>query len=285
MSENTCDRTLVVGVDGSDVSLNAARWAGAVATKQQVPLTLAYAVSTPPYYLTEAGILVLDEFIEQMRDSAEEILEQTAKLIRHQYPDIRIEHQVLTGPADVALVEFSDKARLIVVGANNAGPLGARLLGSTATYVANNATCPVVAWRGELGRPLPLDLPVVVGVDGSELSGSAVAHAFEFASLFGVNVVAVHAWNNHALRHGHTDQAERAVLSESVAGMREAYPDVVLVQVCEQTNPTAALLNQASSAQLLVVGSHGHNTIGAALLGSTSNNLIRHAPCPTMICR
>lgn len=279
------ETSIVVGIDGLDESMNAARWGAGVAANQHAPLTLAYAIPIPLYYLTETGALVLDEFIEQMRDAADEILGRTAKLIAHQYPNLTLRHLILTGPADLALVAASDTARMVIVGANNAGSFGSRILGSTAAYVANNAACPVVAWRGDLGRPLALDLPVVVGVDGSPLSQSAVAHAFEYASLFGVTVVAVHAWTDYAVETRGSRTSEQALLSECLAGWADTYPDVEVVQVCERANPTAALLHQATSAQLLVVGSHGRRRLAATLLGSTSKSLLQHAPCPTMICR
>ncbi len=279
------DTSIVVGIDGLDESMNAARWGAAIAAKQNAPLTLAYAISIPLYYLTDAGALMLDEFIEQMRDAADEILGRTAKLITHQYPSLELKHRILTGPADLALVAASESARMVIVGANNAGAFGSRILGSTAAYVASNAACPVVAWRGDLGRPLAVDLPVVVGVDGSSLSESAVAHAFEYASLFGVTVVAVHAWNDDAVGTPGSRPSEQALLSECIAGWADTYPDVLVVQVCEKANPAAALLHQSTSAQLLVVGSHARSRLNTILLGSTSQSLIQHAPCPTMICR
>src|SRR5438445_579483 len=91
---------------------------------------------------------------------------------------------------------------------------------------------------GPKAGQLPLDGPVVVGVDGTENSESAIAEAFETASLHGVDVVAVHAWNDYdlatafrsdpdgvALGWDAIESAEHAVLAESLAGWQEKYPD------------------------------------------------------------
>jgi nucleotide-binding universal stress UspA family protein len=45
------------------------------------------------------------------------------------------------------------------------------------------------------------------------------------------------------------------------------------------------LLNHAVDAQLLVVGSRGRGGLSGMLLGSTSQALMYHAPCPLLVVR
>jgi nucleotide-binding universal stress UspA family protein len=45
------------------------------------------------------------------------------------------------------------------------------------------------------------------------------------------------------------------------------------------------LLRAAESASSLVVGSHGHGRTGEVLIGSVSQHLARHAPCPVVVVR
>jgi nucleotide-binding universal stress UspA family protein len=79
---------------------------------------------------------------------------------------------------------------------------------------------------------------------------------------------------------------EQAVLvAESLAGWREKYPDLQLTTIIEEQNPAELLLEYADDAQLVVVGSHGHNRFAGSLMGSTSQNLLHHAMSPVMICR
>lgn len=49
--------------------------------------------------------------------------------------------------------------------------------------------------------------------------------------------------------------------------------------------PVRALLTHAADAQLLVVGSRGRGGFSGMLLGSTSQALIYHAPCPLLVAR
>jgi nucleotide-binding universal stress UspA family protein len=48
-------------------------------------------------------------------------------------------------------------------------------------------------------------------------------------------------------------------------------------------HPAAALLDAATDADLLVVGSRGHGTFTGALLGSISQHLVTHARCPVVV--
>ncbi|EID76208.1 MULTISPECIES: universal stress protein [Rhodococcus] len=75
--------------------------------------------------------------------------------------------------------------------------------------------------------------------------------------------------------------AEEAVLSESLAGWRNQYPDVAVTEVTECGAPAEALLRWCRDAQLLIVGSHGRSPLGRTLLGSTSQDMLHRAPCPS----
>jgi nucleotide-binding universal stress UspA family protein len=75
------------------------------------------------------------------------------------------------------------------------------LVGSVAVQVAAHARCPVIVVRPHV-EPAPADGrqpegagSVVVGVDGSRLSETAIEFAFAEAALRGVGVTAVHAWS------------------------------------------------------------------------------------------
>jgi nucleotide-binding universal stress UspA family protein len=42
---------------------------------------------------------------------------------------------------------------------------------------------------------------------------------------------------------------------------------------------------RAEHADLIVVGSHGRGGVGRFLIGSVSDHVVRHAPCPVMVVR
>lgn len=146
-------------------------------------------------------------------------------------------------------------------------------------------------------EPPPAHGPVVVGVDGSPASESALAMAFDEASLRGADLVAVHTWiefsSDSAYAYAHQfivdwdviETRERELLAQRLAGWQERYPDVTVRRVVTRDRPVRCLLEHAADAQLLVVGSRGHSGLPGMLLGSTSQALIYHAPCPLLVVR
>jgi nucleotide-binding universal stress UspA family protein len=75
------------------------------------------------------------------------------------------------------------------------------------------------------------------------------------------------------------------VLDGSLAGWREKYPDVGVERVVTEDPPARSLLHHARGARLLVVGSRGHGPVAGMLLGSTSQALVHHSPCPVAVVR
>lgn len=288
-------QTIVVGVDGSETSTNAARWAGATADRLGAPLHVVHALPNEGVFYSEAAVLIQAQMLDQLREDGEAIISAVTDLIRADQPRLPIEHSIAPGPAANALLDLADTARTIVIGSTGSGTIENLVMGSTVLRVANHAPCPVIVWRGTKDTVLPDQRPVVVGVDGSELSAGAVAYAFEYASLFGAPLVAVHSWiSDRALGTGTATsllnwdavaEAETALLSESLAGWQEKYPDVAVTKVTDRGPVARVLAQHSENAQLVVVGSHGRGAFSGALLGSTSQNLLHHATCPTMICR
>jgi nucleotide-binding universal stress UspA family protein len=81
------------------------------------------------------------------------------------------------------------------------------------------------------------------------------------------------------------DVREHEMLAERMAGWQEKYPDVTIRRAVTMASPTAALLDHADDAQLVVVGSRGHGGFAGLVVGSTSRALIYHAPCPLLVVR
>ena len=65
----------------------------------------------------------------------------------------------------------------------------------------------------------------------------------------------------------------------------QAYDAVPVRPVVVKAQPAHALLEQAKGAALLVVGFRGHGGLSEVLLGSVSQHVTHHAPCPVVIVR
>ncbi|MBE4733540.1 universal stress protein [Streptomyces caniscabiei] len=138
------------------------------------------------------------------------------------------------------------------------------------------------------------DLPVVVGVDGSEPSLRAVDWAADEAALRGAPLRLVYAslWERYEGAHVAEDVGEplegvRAeVIVESAAqraGLR--HPEVKITTEVLPEEPEYTLLRESRTASLLVTGTRGRSSLTEALLGSVSLTVAAHAHCPMVVVR
>lgn len=292
MSDSVNGRPIVAGVDGSDSALDAARWAADEAARKGVPLRLVSVVQVPMTsgYLGDAGLSV--DVLDGLRTESQRILDQTRSELAARQPNVDITTAVQVGPPIPTLIEESGAARLVVVGSRGLGGFRGMLVGSTAVALASRGACPVAVIRGG-GQPTG---PVVVGVDGSPASDAAVELAFEEASLRRAELVAVHTWLEHAsdadlaivesaLNWDALTERGMESLAERLAGWAEKYPDVTVTRRVTRGRPIVNLLAAAADAQLLLVGSRGRGAFAGVILGSTSQALVYHAPCPLIVAR
>lgn len=187
------------------------------------------------------------------------------------------------------LVDLSDGAELVVVGNSWHGAVARVLLGSVSSSVVHGARCPVAVIRAEASfMPRSDRAPVLVGIDCSPASERALAIAFDEASFRGVELTALHAWNDGAMYQvpwlDWTSEAERN-LAEYLAGWQERYPDVKVNRLIALDHPGRVLVEEAESAQLVVVGSHGRRRVAGMLLGSVSNAVVHSVRTPVIVAR
>ncbi|MDH6142293.1 MULTISPECIES: universal stress protein [Kitasatospora] len=133
---------------------------------------------------------------------------------------------------------------------------------------------------------------IVVGVDGSLAATAALRWAVRQAAATGVDAVeAVNAWELSGsvlpppVGVYDPQQVAANVLHEAVVGELGETPEIKVTELVLPGPASAALLGQASGAELLVVGSRGLGGFGGLLLGSVSRHVVEHAPCPVVVVR
>ncbi|MEU5979291.1 universal stress protein [Streptomyces sp. NPDC047315] len=139
-----------------------------------------------------------------------------------------------------------------------------------------------------------MELPLVVGVDGSESSLRAVDWAADEASLHGRGLHLVYAskWERYeglALAHGLGKPSER-VFAENLVGSateraHRRHPQLKITAETPAEDAATALLNAGRNAFLLVTGSHGRSGVTDLLLGSVSLTVAARADCPVVVLR
>ncbi|MEO3755288.1 universal stress protein [Streptomyces sp. B6B3] len=137
---------------------------------------------------------------------------------------------------------------------------------------------------------------VVVGVDGSEASHTALEVAAREARMRGCGLTVVHAYPVpavpmregqpplHPLEERIHDLAEH-VTTHAVDRARRLLPGEEVAGVTEEGDPLSVLVAHSREAALVVVASRGLGAFQRALLGSTSARLPAHSACPVMIVR
>src|SRR5664280_1107719 len=139
----TSIHTIVAGVDGSDSSIDALRWAFAEAertgadleaiTAWQWPLTLGAVAPFAPEY-DPAG-------------DAQRMLDDIVAAVAGEFPTVTVRTRSVEGHPSEVLVEASRHAALLVVGSRGHGAFAGAVLGSVSQHCVAHAASPVLVHR------------------------------------------------------------------------------------------------------------------------------------------
>jgi nucleotide-binding universal stress UspA family protein len=141
---------IVVGVDGSEESLAALRWAASHARRAGTGVE-AITAWRPMVPGTFASDLAYWDFSGEARRTLEEAIGK----VRPEAPEVTVRERVIEGPTPRVLVEACGPADLLVVGSRGHGGFSGLLLGSVSDYCANHAPCSVMIVRPPRGAGPP----------------------------------------------------------------------------------------------------------------------------------
>lgn len=140
------EKTVVVGVDGSEPSNEALRWAARQAelTGSQLRVVMCWELPSMAYWAP------LPEGLDLEKD-AQVALHRTVLDVLGAAPAVKVSEVVCEGhPAPALLAESAD-AELLVVGSRGHGAFTGMLIGSVSEHCVTHATCPVVVVRSRSG--------------------------------------------------------------------------------------------------------------------------------------
>ncbi len=276
---------IVIGVDGSASSVEALRWAAREADVRAANLVAVMAWGE-------------EDFEDEHLDLGVAEATSTSEL-RHlvvgalgEDPARSVALEVPRGDVVDHLVERARSSDLMVVGARGLGGFRGLLLGSVSRACVRRSSCPVAVIHAPTTPRRDAAKRIVVGVDGSHDGDVALAWAVDEARLRGARLDVVHAW--HApyvggaplmipLDPGPFEDSARALLVSVIdrVDVRDLPhpPEQFLVP----GSASAALLNIAEGADLVVVGTHGHRGMSSVVLGSVSSQVVHHATSPVVV--
>ena len=294
-------REVVVGFDATPAAHAAVRWAAVEAARLGSPLTVVCVVDLGAL---DSGRAAAPELARLGR----ELATRGAEVARAAAPEAPAPRVVGTiGGAAGELVARSASAGLLVVGAPRVH--GAAVLGSVSFGVTLHARCPVVLVpedpeRVRARRAGPVaGGDVVVGVDGSRSSRSAVQVAAELAVAEGGSLRLVTAWQPASVlcpavqdpqgarlaAEKHASATRQAAAQHEVTAvveqLRRDLPGLEVSGAAVEGTPLDVLTSSAADASLLVVGSRGHGGFAGLALGSVSHAVVRSARVPVAVVR
>ncbi len=296
MSKRNLHHGVVVGADGSASSRVAVRWAAREASMRHVPLTVVHiadSLSVAASTLAWPAGRVPDEVLELQENEGRNVIAEAIGAARDAVSNDRpeIDSEFYFGRPVPFLVDLSKNAQMVVVGRRGQTGRRSHLLGSVSAGLIHRVHCPVAVINDVIpASSRSACLPVLVGIDGSQASESALAIAFDEASWRGVDLVALRVvWDADASFFGMEWSAFQSVaettLAESLAVWKCRYPEVNVQAVVEFEHPTRHLLEQSEAAQLVVVGNRGRGAFAEMLLGSVSSALAQGAHTPVLVVR
>lgn len=290
---------ILVGVDGSEGSVRALRWAAAEAAVREAVLEPATVWQSPHHF----GAEPVDPVAEQkVAAGAKQRLAMAVAAAVGDGHGLDLDCSVLHGDPARTLCDRSADAALLVVGSRGHGGFAGQMLGSVSTKCAHHSRCPVAVVpdtaRVTASRP---ERPgrIVVGVDGSDGSRRALRWAAGDAELRGWSIDAVTVWRDpynaemgfelraDYFRRDRQASLERVEeqLADAVAEAAAAVPtvEVVPVLIDDDGDPAETLCGRSADSDLLVVGSRGRDGFAGLLLGSVSSACARRSRCPIVI--
>lgn len=138
---------------------------------------------------------------------------------------------------------------------------------------------------------------IVVGVDGSQEGAEALRWAVAETKLRSAKLRAVVAWEFPFTSAGFGDSIAMIPVEQLEAdakrmldeALTSVISDPVTLAAVERAvvcgHATSVLRTESKEATMIVVGSRGHGGFVGMLLGSTSDQLVKHASCPVVVVR
>ena len=272
---------VVVAVDGSPSSLLAVDWAADEAYRRGLGLRLVHASVRERY---EQGVED-DGDPDSERKLVQELLSTAAERAETRCPGLQLVTEVLAAEPVTALLELIRPSPLLVMGSRGRGGFHGLLLGSVGLRVAARATFPVTVVR-TAGERIDRPRRRVVLALGPHEAAAATEFAVGEAILRWADLHVVHARTGDpagAAALMDTVVEHAAKLLDAAAAQQTGTFQVQVVRETAPGPPAGLLLQEAASAELVVVGAHRHPGHRGLQLGPVNHAMLLYAPCPVAV--
>ena len=265
---------VLVGVDGSEASTRAVRWAAREARLRGSGLHVVHAWLWPLFRLSLGSSPTIAPG-GGLQAEADRVLAGAAATARSVSPGLVVETTLAVGEAGTALLRRAAGAQLVVVGSRGLGGFSGLLLGSTGIALSAHSPRPVVVVRGDESP----HGPVVAGIDASGGADAVLRRALREAVLHRAPF-AVEGLDR--VEQSARDRAAELV-DKALARVAADFGEVAVSVRLGEASAAADLVAASGDARLLVVGSRALGSLRGMLLGSTTHAVLHHAACPVLV--
>ncbi len=287
---------IVVGVDGSEPSNEALRWAAYEARRRDAEIRVVSCYSVPVYGSPEGAVYPRDVDLDVFKDGSTASVGRAIEVVEAIDPRLVVEGVTTMSSAVVGVTDAAEPGDEIVVGAHGHSGFLDGVLGSVTTGVTHRAHVPVIVVPAKSSTPVGDSMKkIVVGVDGSAASLRALDWAYAEAAMTGAELTVVHGWIypyagprtsvSEPRTQMQLDAMQELKASLESLGAQMTDGPVHIHPKLSESTPADALLEEANDADLLVVGSRGRGGFRSMLLGSVSRTVVQHSPCPVAVIR
>ena len=184
---------------------------------------------------------------------------------------------------------------LVVMGTHGRRGPARMFLGSVAEEVVRHADCPVLTIRQHEEAPTIEALEkILVPVDFSSYSQEALTYARELADLYGAGLQVLHTIEEPTQPYFYTFGGGLSAVEQIEALQEKADealdklledsdgPEVPYEKFIATGRPATEIARFAEEhgSELVVIATHGLTGLERLLVGSTAEQVVRHAPCP-----
>jgi nucleotide-binding universal stress UspA family protein len=296
-------RQVLCPIDLSEASSRALPYAAALARWYEARLTVLHVV--PSFDPIQVGSVSVDGAVQIVHPpSREEVLEGLRQAV--DAAGLKALNPTLVAEAGDAVTVIVDQslaiaADVIVMGTHGRGGFERFVLGSVTEKVLRKAPCPVLTVPPQATTDPPADVlfkRILCPIDFSPSSLQALGFALNLARQADGVVTLLHVvewlveeeprtyahFNVPAYREELVEDARRR-LQALVADEPRTWSAIEEVVTVGRPHREILRLATDSPPDLIVMGAQGRAGIGLALFGSTTQPVVRAAPCPVLTVR
>lgn len=277
-------KKLLVAVDGSETSLHALKESFKLAINEKSWITV---VSVTPPYKGDLDLVIMGDVMASIRKPCEDALLKAREMAEREKALIKTVYE--EGEPYERIIDLAESGNcdLIVMGRRGLRRLERMLVGSVTARVIGYSPIDILV--------VPRDTTVswetiLLATDGSKYSMTATKKAIDFAESYGGELKAISVVDVPSEFYGEAPQIVDDMIKKA-----KGYAEDVKKQAESAGVKTETFVREGESylaitdlarkqdINTIVMGSHGRTGLKRLLMGSVTEKVIGHSPCPVLV--